>query len=78
MINQHWSFKFVDPEEMQREQEAFVKDAINKKKCVVCENAALIDDRIAICNASGCDNRGKCVDEYTGENCNYWIPLDNL
>lgn len=73
MINQQWDFRFVNPEEINQMRQDYFKDAIDKKMCKMCENAILVNDSVAFCNAAGSPRKGQCVDEYTGENCEYWV-----
>ena len=73
-----WSFNFgpgISPEEIKAQQEAQQKatqEAIDNKKCIMCDEAIFVNDQVAFCNAKGSAKYGECVDEHTGANCAYW------
>lgn len=79
---QQWSFNFgpgfVTPEEMkawQEQQEKDLQNKINEKYCIVCENAALVNDQIAFCNVKSCERSGMCVNDLDGKKCEFWSPI---
>lgn len=79
---QEWSFNFgpgfVSPEEIREafeQRQAELKNKIDEKKCVMCMNASLINDQIAICNKKGSAHAGECVDEFDGKSCGEWSPI---
>ena len=67
---------FISPEEMERqrqEQEAQIRDMIDKKQCVLCDNAFLVNDQVAICNI-----KKRCVDGENGQDCEHWKLIEAL
>ena len=75
-MNIHFNSGFISPEEIEaqrRQQEERLRQMVNDKKCVVCNNTYLINDQITYCSI-----KNECVDFMDGMNCDNWHPIDGL
>ena len=58
-----------DPVAMHEQQIAAMKQMIDEKRCIMCQNTYLINDQITICQFSN-----ECVDSMNGQECEHWEP----
>lgn len=81
-MQQEWSFSFgpgfVSPEELrarEEKQREELRRNMDEKKCIMCLNASIVNDQVAICNVKNCNRAGICVDDLDGKACEYWSPM---
>ena len=72
------NFGFSSPEEImkqiasqRKEQAEAIQRMKADKMCVLCKNAMLINDQVAIC-----EKTKECVNDTNGQSCDFWDVLE--